>query len=209
MNGRRRRSPRAGVPALFLTLASVATAAAGPPWISVEYPANGIDETTRGALCLVHTYHHAAQGQFPVEGTAEGIVDGKRMSLPLSLETTSRAGVYAVRGALPVEGTWVLVLTMTDGVSEARASALVAMGPGNDEVSLVKVPRANRGNWPRPATDADVEAMLQTAAAVADAQRSLSRQVRAVRIARGSALGLSALLLPLGVVLRSRRRESV
>ena len=35
-----------------------AAAVAGPPWVSIELPANPWDETTRGAFLLVHAFHH-------------------------------------------------------------------------------------------------------------------------------------------------------
>jgi len=42
-----------------LVSALVATPAlAGPPWISIELPANPYDQATRGAFLLVHAFHH-------------------------------------------------------------------------------------------------------------------------------------------------------
>ena len=46
---------------LLVTLASFVVAglaAAGPPWIAIEYPANPHDPNTRGAFLTVRTYHH-------------------------------------------------------------------------------------------------------------------------------------------------------
>src|SRR5437588_626712 len=62
--------------------ALVATPAlAGPPWISIELPANPYDQATRGAFLLVHAFHHGEPIGYLVTGTAEGIVGGERRSI--------------------------------------------------------------------------------------------------------------------------------
>src|SRR5690606_32789668 len=84
-----------------LILGPVATAHAGPPWIAIELPANPHHASTRDATLLVRAYHHSTLLNAPVHGTAEGIVDGRRVSLPLELTATNQPGVYAVRTPLP------------------------------------------------------------------------------------------------------------
>ena len=75
--------------------ALVATPAlAGPPWISIELPANPYDQATRGAFLLVHAFHHGEPIGYLVTGTAEGIVGGERRSIKLEFSETSRDGVY-------------------------------------------------------------------------------------------------------------------
>ena len=66
-----------------LTSASLATTAvaSGPPWISIELPANPYDESTKGAYLLVHSFHHGTAIGYIVTGTAEGIVNGERRSV--------------------------------------------------------------------------------------------------------------------------------
>ena len=131
-------------PAILATaplLVAVTIAIAGPPWISIEYPPNRLDKETRGALALVRIYHHENAGQFPVEGTAEGVVDGERVSLPLKFTPVGDEGVWATWGKIPEEGNWVLAIHGTDGVSKAEISILAALADGNQEISFVKVPR--------------------------------------------------------------------
>jgi hypothetical protein len=200
-----RRTVLAATPLLLATTVAIA----GPPWISLEYPANQIDRETRGALALLRIYHHANPGQFPVEGTAEGIVEGRRVSIPLEFTPVGSAGAWAVRGDIPTEGTWVLAIHGTDGVSEAEVSILAALAPGNQEISLVKVPRGRDGNWPRAAEDSEIESMLETAVALAEAQdgRSPFRSVTVGEAAMG--IGGALLLLPLGAVALRRRREDI
>ena len=192
--------------AFLLAIASIALA--GPPWISIEYPPNALDKHTRGALALVRIYHHENPGQFPVEGTAEGIVDGERVSLPLEFTPVGNEGVWAVWGEIPGEGNWVLAIHGTDGVSEAEVSILAALADGNEEISFVKVPRSRQGNWPRAASDNDVESMLRQAVVVAEAQgRSPFRAITIGEAAMG--LGGVLLLVPLGVAAVRRRWELV
>lgn len=169
--------------ALALPLLTAATTAApiaapaaddavGPPWISVEYPANPHHPDTRDALALIHTYHHGSARAAPMAGRAVGIVDGRTVTAPLSVERTYRPGVYAVRGELP-SGAWVLAVDMTEG---AEASALVALN-GNREVTAVRIPGERRDGWviPRTATSADVDALLRTSVALAEAGRHIRR----------------------------------
>ena len=187
-------------------LVAVSVALAGPPWISIEYPPNRLDGETRGALALVRIYHHENAGQFPVEGTAEGIVDGERVSLPLEFTPVGDEGVWAAWGKIPEDGNWVLAIHGTDGVSNAEVSILAALADGNEEISFVKVPRSRQGNWPRAATDSDVESMLRTAVVVGEAQgRSPFRAITVGEAATG--LGGALLLLPLGMAALRRRED--
>jgi hypothetical protein len=196
-------------PAILATaplLVAATIAIAGPPWISIEYPPNRLDKDTRGALALVRVYHHENAGQFPVEGTAEGIVDGQRVSLPLKFTPVGDEGVWAAWGKIPEEGNWVLAIHGTDGISKAEVSILAALAEGNQEISFVKVPRSREGNWPRAASDRDVESMLQTAVVMAEAQgRSPFNAITVGEAAMG--LGGALLLLPFGLAAVRRRRE--
>ena len=196
-------------PAILATaplLVAATIAIAGPPWISIEYPPNRLDKETRGALALVRIYHHENAGQFPVEGTAEGVLDGERVSLPLKFTPIGDEGVWAAWGKIPEEGNWVLAIHGTDGVSKAEISILAALADGNQEISFVKVPRSREGNWPRAANDRDVESMLQTAVVMAEAQgRSPFRAITVGEAAMG--LGGALLLIPFGAAAVRRRRE--
>jgi hypothetical protein len=197
---------RTAILAMGPLLVAATIAIAGPPWISIEYPPNRLDSDTRGALALVRMYHHEHQGQFPVEGTAEGVVDGERVSLPLKFTPVGSAGVWAVWGEIPKEGNWVLAIHGTDGVSKAEVSILAALAAGNQEISFVKVPRSREGNWPRAASARDVESMLQTAKVMAEAQgRSPFRSITVGEAAMG--LGGALLLFPFGLAARRRRRD--
>lgn len=109
-----------------ITEGADAAAAVGAPWMSVEMPANPMDPTTRGAALLVHVYHHQRAVGFPVTGTAEGLVDGERRTIPLEFRRASGDGVYAVSQQWPSKGDWVLNLTANGG---SAVSLIVELGP--------------------------------------------------------------------------------
>jgi hypothetical protein len=186
--------------AAVTAIALFASAAhAGPPWISVELPSNPHDARTRGALLVVHTYHHGASMEQSIACALEGLVDGRRRTITCRAEPTSRPGVYAIRGDVPKAGVWMLVATGRDG--ESAASALVDFGR-DGRVTGVRVPvrETEGGRWhvPVPVTEADIDAALRTrwnALSSAD-QPATDRTVLA-------GFGMAA-LLGLGLVARRR-----
>jgi len=146
-------------------LSTAAFAAAGPPWISIEYPANPYDAASRDAFLLVHAFHHGEPMNFPVTGTAEGIVKGARRTVSLEFKATSRPGVFALHKQWSDDGVWTLVLSVTQGPDDA-AKAIVEIGP-DGRVASVNVPtRFARGyTIPAPVNMADIEAGLRARAA--------------------------------------------
>jgi hypothetical protein len=140
---------------------------AGPPWISVEYPANPYDTASRGAYLLVHAFHHGTPVSFPVSGTAEGIVAGARKTVSLEFRATSRPGVYALHKQWPSDGTWTLLLGVTQGEGEGNTVKAVVELAENGEVASVRVPTRMQGSYrvPAPVAMADIEAALRTRAA--------------------------------------------
>lgn len=182
--------------ALPLTAASVT---AGPPWISVEYPSNPHDRTTRNAAFLVHAYHHGDHILPTLSATLEGLVDGRRRTIEATVERTSRRGVYAVRAERPGEGAWIAVVRMRQG--DAPATALVTLGARN-AVLAVDVPVERREGWhiPRDVGEADIAAALRNvrALAVSDAAEGTGTE-------GGTALAGAALVLVLLVSVARRQ----
>lgn len=148
--------------ALSLTALAVlpSVAFAGPPWISIELPANPYDRNTRGAFLVVHAFHHGTPVGFPVSGKAEGIVNGQRKSIDLKFDRTDRDGAYVLRNQWGNEGEWTLVISVAQGEDD-KVTALVQVSGA--EVFSVKVPTERRGEWdiPKKVTMADVEATLK------------------------------------------------
>jgi hypothetical protein len=153
----------------FLALGSLlaTTAAFGPPWISIEYPANPYDSGSKGAYLLVHAFHHGTPVNFPVSGTAEGIVNGERRTVSLEFKNTTRPGVYALHKQWSSDGVWTLVLGVTQGDGEMNTvKAVVELDP-NGQILAVNVPTRMQGVWrvPDRVNMADVETNLRSRAA--------------------------------------------
>src|SRR5262249_45820085 len=146
--------------AALFSVALAAPAVAGPPWISIELPANPYDRDTRGAYLLVHAFHHGTAINAIVTGTAEGIVNAERRTIKLEFANTGRDGVRALRKMWPDEGVWTLVISASQGPGEG-ATAVITLG-ADGEVASIKVPSMQRGEWtvPAPVSMADIDAGL-------------------------------------------------
>jgi hypothetical protein len=138
---------------------------AGPPWISIEYPANPYDATTRDAFLVVHAFHHGTPMDFPVSGTAEGLVNGQRRSVSLEFQRTSRPGAYALRKQWPNEGAWTLLVAVAQA-PEDQVHAIVELG-GTGGVASVRVPTRQERGWtlPAPVAMSEIDAELRARAA--------------------------------------------
>jgi hypothetical protein len=148
--------------ATVLTVAASTPALAGPPWISIEYPANPYDATSRGAFLTVRTYHHRDFQSKTVTGTAEGVVDGKRQTMRLDIRPGSQPGMYIVRWQRPATGRWVLVINSgSSGVPEA--TAIVEISPSGGVAGVTVPTRAIGNGWvsPRAVATSEIDALLQ------------------------------------------------
>jgi hypothetical protein len=150
--------------ALLLTAALPATAFAGPPWISIELPANPWDRDTRGAFLVVHAFHHGIPMTAPISGTAEGLVNGQRRTVSLTLEKTSHAGVFVLRNQWGNTGRWVLVITVDQGEhpGDDVAQAVVEVSEAGAVVGVRVPTRPGADGFPRRATPAEIESTLRS-----------------------------------------------
>lgn len=139
----------------------IAPAKAGPPWISIEHPVNPYDASTRGAFLLVHAFHHGTPVNFPVTGTAEGLVNGQRRSVSLEFRRASRPGVYALHKQWADSGAWSLVVAVAQGADD-KVYAVVDLA-ANGEVAKVRVPTRRQGDYtiPAPVAMRDIDAALR------------------------------------------------
>jgi hypothetical protein len=150
--------------ALSTTPAVPTPATMGPPWISIEYPVNPYDSSTKDAFLVVHAFHHGDPTNFPVSGSAEGIVSGQRRTVPLEFTRTSRTGVFALRKQWASEGAWTLVVGVVQGPGD-RVSAIVELDRAG-QVARVTVPTRRRDGHtiPAPVVMRDVESALRARA---------------------------------------------
>ena len=141
--------------ALAATISLAAPAIAGGPWISVELPANPY--LGRGAFAVVRTYHHRTPAPYPVTGTAEGLVNGQRRSVPLTFALDEAPNGYIVANTWGEQGVWVLNMSVTG--DHLGAGAVVGIDR-NGEPAFTRFPRTAIGAS-RAATPREVEAMLR------------------------------------------------
>ena len=183
------------IPALLALPLAAAPLHAGPPWISIELPANPLNPTTRGMFLLVRSYHHADAVQMPVTGSATGLVNGKRQTVTLTFERTNMPGVYALRKTWPSDGAWVLAMNV--GGKEGP-TALVGIGT-DGRVHSVDVPTQSEGRntWGREVTEKDIE----------DALKQVARAGAPAPAERADLAGI-AVLLPLALGIAALRRRA-
>ena len=111
----------------------------GGPWISIETPINPYDAPARGALFLVHTFHHAVPTDLAVEARAEGLVDGQRRTVPLS-PNALRTGTFAVSNQWGAKGTWSVLIVATQPSPKGSIQAVVDIG-ADGTVGRVSMPQ--------------------------------------------------------------------
>ena len=147
----------------LMSLGITATAAAGPPWIAIEYPVNPHDPNTRAAFVTVRTYHHGDLMSYDMSGTAEGLVNGKRQSIKLDIRRLPQAGMYAVYWKKPAQGSWALLISSSRD-NHHMASALIRVDR-DGRVASVSVPSdpIEGGRWlvPRRVASSELEAALK------------------------------------------------
>ena len=90
---------------LLLIVACVAATTAGGFQLRVDVPQDDSD-----VVVLVRTYRCHQPEKAKVSGTAEGLVDGQRVSVPLTLKTVDK-GVYSVEWQWSARGAWVLAFS--------------------------------------------------------------------------------------------------
>ncbi len=154
---------------LALTLLAAAPAVAGPPWISIEFPANPYNSITRNAFCLVRVYHHGDPAYYPVTGAAEGMVNGARRTQPLSIQDTGIPGVYAVNYTPSKDGIWMLVLRVGKDGEHGTATAVVKLNR-DGQIASASVPTHRRDGWdiPDEVSAGEVDRLLREQVALAN-----------------------------------------
>ncbi|HEY7876763.1 MAG TPA: hypothetical protein VIC55_00980 [Gemmatimonadaceae bacterium] len=128
-----------------------------PPWLSIESPVNPFDRANHGAVLLVHAMmHDAVPTVGDLTATAEGIVSGQRRTVSLRLDTTSQAGVFALRRQWPTEGDWLLRITL------ARSTTALVTLDGSGDVASVRVPTRVSSDvaLPRPVAAREIDSVL-------------------------------------------------
>ena len=136
--------------ALCFIFAAATPAVAGPPWLTLEFRPNEY-------AVLVRTIHHGGPLALPLTGTAEGLVNGQRRSVPLTFVLAEAPNVYSVLNTWGAEGVWVLNIS---AVGDHLGAGAVIGFDRNSEPAFARFPRT-MANASRPATSREVDAMLR------------------------------------------------
>jgi hypothetical protein len=130
-----------------------------PAWLSIESPVNPYDPATRGAVVLVHTHLVAGSVQpGDLSGSAEGLVNGARRSIPLHFDSVARPNTYGIRRQWPNEGTWLLRITLEE------TTALVTFDANGTAAARIPMRATNDIALPRAVGARDVDSALAAAA---------------------------------------------
>jgi hypothetical protein len=106
----------------------------------------------KSAAFVFRTEGCAEPSKPQITATAEGMVKGARKSVVLKIQPDSRPNIYAVFQNWASDGDWIVNLKGT--CVNATAGAIVPIGPKGFIRESAKF-------FPRPATDAEVEASLK------------------------------------------------
>lgn len=122
---------------------------------SIGSPVASQDVRAKTAAFVFRTEGCADAAKAQIGGTAEGVVKGSRRSVPLNVMEMSKPGVYAVYRNWPAEGDWLVNLKGT--CANETAGAIIPVGPKG-------FIRESSKFFPRPATDAEIDASLKALA---------------------------------------------
>ncbi len=144
-------------PAWVIAVALVGIAATTPGGfqLRVDVPKDGSD-----AVLMVRTYGCNQPQNARVTGTAEGFVEGRRVSVPVRLDNVAR-GVYAVERQWKGEGAWVLAFS---GTYKGRHTSTLVTLDAQGQVAVKKTAKGNELDvryMPRKLSSNDIENALQ------------------------------------------------
>jgi hypothetical protein len=140
--------------ALALSATTASGAWPGPPSISIEMRPTGMFAT----FLLARTFHHGTPLPLPLAGTAEGLVNGRRLSVPLQFVQVGETNGYEVPQTWGHDGVWVLNIGV-NAREHGTAGAVVGVDR-NGAAAFIRFLRGANGSW-RVATRGEVDAMLR------------------------------------------------
>jgi hypothetical protein len=168
-----------------LTLALASAASAGGFGLMARRASGDPNPKVKGAALLVQADGCHGPGA-TVTATAEGIVHGRRRSIPLRLTkvATDPAGVvtYAVRRQWPAAGAWVVSLTgVSSRVEGITVHALLELGPNGSLPSAKGARGGDEEYLPLhyvPSGTKEIETTLQAMAGSGKRNTKITRSAR-------------------------------
>ena len=192
--------------AALLAVAGVTSVLAGGFQLTVEAPDAG-QTNLKDAALIVRTFGCHQPADASVTVTAEGILDGRRQSLPVELKADAK-GVYGIRQQWPAEGKWVLVLTGT--YNGMTSTIFVELGEKGRVYADTRIAAGDlkgqhvRGLRRKP-TAGDIEPALKANINSIAVSKPSSPSVTSSAIAAG---GAGAFLFLIGIAALKRRRQA-
>jgi hypothetical protein len=145
-------------------LASSAALLLGPPSIRVEAVTSPGTAPIKDAVFIVTARHHGEVAGFTVTGRAEGLVDGKRITRPLTLAPVpNNPGVFGVTRQWDAGRPWVLVFSIDepDHGDHGWAEAAVRVAAGGKVLGIdYPIGKWDATPWPRRIAAAEIDAAL-------------------------------------------------
>lgn len=141
------------------TLFALSAAASAQEFaLQVGPPVAGNAPSAKRAVLVVRPVGCADPAQAQITATAEGIVNGARRSMPLTLAALPTPGVHAIQPEWPSPGVWVVNLIGNCAGKSAGAIVSVADPKPTFNRDAVK-------HFPHAATPAEIDASLKALSA--------------------------------------------
>ncbi len=139
--------------AIATIMITAASLIAGGFWVEIGKPSASPEAQAKHAVLVVRGYACSTPEKIAITAMAEGLVNGKRETIPLKLIPLSAQGTYALTRQWPSEGKWVVTLVGSNPSFSWHASAIAQVD--GESVQWASVTRFSHA----PA-QADVEAAL-------------------------------------------------
>lgn len=112
--------------ALMIGLAASRAVAGGEFFIRVEAPSAWKDPRIKDAALVIRAFACGEPTTARITASAEGLVDGKRQTVPLKVAPAAD-GIYAIKREWPARGDWVVAISAAQ--QGIVCSKLVDLGP--------------------------------------------------------------------------------
>lgn len=146
--------------ALAAAAAGAVSLLAGGFSLDIGRPSANPEAQAKHAVLVVRVSSCSHPEKTNIAATAEGVVNGKRRTIPLTLVPLSGTSTYALTRQWPSEGKWVVTLVVANSDYQWQPSAIVSVNA--ETADLAQVRRANRAP-----TEEEIDAALNSMALAA------------------------------------------